>query len=160
MLDAGGDTTIDNKVGICITSKFVLPTLPFNVALIGVVPTAKPVATPPIKIVALLTSPEVHTTELLIFAVDPSLYVPVAIKVCVAPINTLAFGGVTAIDTSIAGVTVTFVLTVMPLKFALITLFPALIAVTIPELLTTDAIAVVAELKVLLFVTTTLLPSV
>jgi hypothetical protein len=55
-----------------------MPFTPLKDAVIVVVPAAMPVARPAEVIVAAAVFDELHVTELVIFAVEPLLYVPVA----------------------------------------------------------------------------------
>ena len=73
------------------------------------VPFATAVASPTALMVATAVVVDVHVTELLKFCLLPSLYVPVAVNCCVVPAGTDGFAGVTAIDTSVGGVTVNVV---------------------------------------------------
>jgi hypothetical protein len=72
------------------------------------VPTA--LASPAVLIVATAAAEELHVAVLVRFCVLPSEYVPVAVNCCVLPLVIDAFAGVTAIDTSVAAVTVSVVL--------------------------------------------------
>jgi hypothetical protein len=72
------------------------------------VPTA--LASPAVLIVATAAAEELHVAVLVRFCVLPSEYVPVAVNCCVLPLVIDAFAGVTAIDTSAGGVTVSVVL--------------------------------------------------
>src|SRR5260370_6466913 len=92
---------------VTLSGSFGLTTLPC-VAVISVVPTATPVANPPAAtIVANNGFEEAHVTLLVIFLVELSLYVPVAVNCTVFPIPTLGAAGVTAMDCSVAVVPVT-----------------------------------------------------
>ena len=75
-----------------------------------VVPVPTALAKPVALIVATVVADELHVAVLLRFCVLPSVYVPVAVNCCVLPLATDGFAGVTAIDTSVAGVTVSVVL--------------------------------------------------
>jgi hypothetical protein len=75
---------------------------------------------------------ELHVTEPVKFCVELSENVPVAVNCCVVPLAIEGFAGVTAIDTSVAEVTVS---KVDPLTFpevAMIVLVPTAFAVAIP----------------------------
>ena len=71
-------------------------------------PTA--VARPAVLIVAMVAAEELQVAVLLRFCVVPSVYVPVAVNCCVPPLAIDGFADVTAIDTSVAAVTVSVVL--------------------------------------------------
>jgi hypothetical protein len=71
-------------------------------------PTA--VASPAVLIVATAAAEELHVAVLVRFCVLASVYVPVAVNCWVLPLAIDPFAGVTAIDTSVAAVTVSVVL--------------------------------------------------
>ncbi len=71
------------------------------------VPTA--VASPAVLIVATVVVNELQVTESVRFCVLVSLNVPVAVNCCVVPLGIEGLVGVTAIDTSVAAVTVSVV---------------------------------------------------
>src|SRR5579864_2575391 len=82
--------------------------MPLKAAVIEVFPTARPVATPAVVMVAAAVFEEFHVA-LVRVCVLLSLYVPVAVNCCVEPTFTVGLLlGVTAIDTS-AAVTVSTV---------------------------------------------------
>jgi hypothetical protein len=83
-----------------------------EVAEIVVVPVATVVATPLAEMVAVVGADDAQVTVDVRFCVEPSVYVPVAVNGCVSPLATLGFAGVTAMETSVAGVTVSVVLPV------------------------------------------------
>jgi hypothetical protein len=103
-----GVTSIDCSVA-AVTVNTVEPLIAPDVALIVEVPTPAPLARPDALIVAVAVVPEVHVTVLVRFWVVPSLNVPVAVNCCVAPLVIDGFAGVTAIDCSVAAVTVSTV---------------------------------------------------
>src|ERR1700678_977327 len=70
------------------------------------VPTPAPLASPEALIVAVAVVPEDQVTVDVRFCVVPSLNVPVAVNCCVARLAIDGFAGVTAIDCSVAAVTV------------------------------------------------------
>lgn len=99
------------------------------------VPAATPVANPPAVIAATPVVCDVQVTELVKFCVELSENVPVAVNCRVVPLAIDGFAGVTAIETSVAEVTVS---TVDPLtlpEVAMIVLDPAAFAVAIPLVL-------------------------
>jgi hypothetical protein len=71
------------------------------------------VANPPTVIVATDAVTELHVAPLVKFCVELSEKVPVAVNCSVAPLPIEGFAGVTAIDTSVAAVTVRVVDPVM-----------------------------------------------
>jgi hypothetical protein len=73
-------------------------------------PMLTPLASPAVLIVATPAAEELHVAVLPRFCVLPSLYVPVAVNCCVLPLVIDGFTGVTAIDASVAAVTVSVVL--------------------------------------------------
>ena len=88
------------------------PDIPLNVAVIVIVPAARPVAVPlePAALLIDATGDDAgwvcHVTDAVRFCVLPSENVPVAVNCCVLLTIMLVFAGVTAMDTSVAGVTV------------------------------------------------------
>src|SRR5271154_1854511 len=100
-----GVTAIDCSVAD-VTVRTVEPLIAPDVALIVEVPTPAPVASPDVLIVAAVVVAELHVTVLVRFCVEPSLNVPIAVNCCVAPLVIEGFAGVTAIDCSVAAVTV------------------------------------------------------
>jgi len=94
-----GVTAIEINVG-GVTVSPVVPVIPPEAAWIVVLPVPVPVANPPPVIVATPVLVELHTTDPVIFAVLPSLYIPVAVYCCVAPFAIDPFAGVTEIDTN------------------------------------------------------------
>jgi hypothetical protein len=126
-----GVTAIDTSAGP-LTVRVVVPLTPPEAACIWLVPAATPVANPPAVIVATPELCDVHVTEPLKFCVELSEKVPVAVNCSVLPFAIDGFAGVTAIDTSVAELTVS---TVDPLtlpEIAMIVLDPAAFAVAIP----------------------------
>src|SRR6202040_2777312 len=125
-----GVTAIDTSVaGVTVSS--VEPLMLPTVAEIVEVPAPTPVAKPVAFIVATPGVAEAHTA-LLSTCVVLSLNVPVAVNCCVAPLVIEGFPGVTAIDTSVAGVTVSSVEPVMLTTVAEIVEVPAPTAVAKP----------------------------
>jgi hypothetical protein len=90
------------------------------------------VANPPAVIVAIPVVCDVHVTELVKFCVELSEKVPVAVNCSVLPFAIEGFAGVTAIDTSVAEVTVSNVDPLTLPDVAMIVLVPAAFAVAIP----------------------------
>src|ERR1700675_154692 len=112
MVGVAGVTAIDDSVA-AVTVNVVDPTTAPLVALIVDVPTFTAVANPAALIVAVAVVPDAHVTLAVKFCVELSLNVPVAVNCCELPAATLGFAGVTAIDTSVTGVTVSIVDPVM-----------------------------------------------
>jgi hypothetical protein len=96
-----------------VTVSVVDPLTPLPLAVMLALPTPAPLATPgagpPVLIVLTPGVSELHSTVLLMFCVLPSVYVPVAVKPCIVPSGMTGTAGVTAIETSTAGLTVTVV---------------------------------------------------
>src|SRR5258707_6046050 len=103
----GGVTAIDAGVG-GLTVSTVEPVIAPLVAEIVDVPAPTPVARPVALIVATVVVPDAHTA-LLSTCVLLSLNVPVAVNCCLLPLLLDGFAGVTAIDISVGGVTVSTV---------------------------------------------------
>src|ERR1700732_466783 len=128
-------------VGGGFTVSSVEPVMLPTVAEIVEVPAPTPVAKPVALIVATVAVPEAHTA-LLSTCVVLSLNVPVAVNCCVAPLVIEGFAGVTAMDTSVAGVTVSSVEPVMLPTVAEIVEVPTPAAVAKPVALIVATVAV------------------
>ncbi len=101
---------------------------------------------------AVVNVPEVQVTELVMFAVLESLYVPVAVNCCVEPAGIDGFAGVTAMDNSAGpGSTVRFVVPLIAPEVALIVVLPAATPLARPVELIVAA-AVLLEVHVTEFV--------
>src|SRR5271166_5891740 len=145
-----GVTAMDTSVA-AVTVNVVLPeTLPL-VALIVVLPNFNAAARPPLLIVAVVVLDDAHVTLAVRLCVELSLYVPVAVNCCVPPAATDGFTGVTAMDTSVAAVTVNVVLPETLPLVALIVVLPAFNADAKPVPLIV-AVAVLDEAHVTLAV--------
>jgi hypothetical protein len=96
-----------------VTVRVVVPKKKPSAAVIVDEPVAKVEAMPVVEMDATATFDEDQTTRLVMFAVDPSVYVPVAINGSVSPLATKGFAGVKAMDVTIAGVTVRVVVPMM-----------------------------------------------
>jgi hypothetical protein len=152
-----GVTAIDCSVA-AVTVRTVEPLIPPDVALIVEVPTPAPVARPPVLIVAVAVVPELQVTVLVRFCVVPSLKVPVAVNCCVAPLAIEGFAGVTAIDCSVAAVTVSKVEPLIEDDVALIVEVPTPAPLASPEALIV-AVVVVPEVQVTVDVRFCVVPS-
>jgi|SRR5580700_6927458 hypothetical protein len=95
-------------------------------------PGARPLASPPVVMVATLVLIEVQVTEFVRFCVELSEKVPVAVNCSEAPFAIERLGAVTAIDTKDAAVTVRVAEDVTFPEVACIVLVPILAAVTDP----------------------------
>jgi len=109
MLGFGGVIASETRVAADTVSGVEPDTLP-SVALTVVMPCAVAVARP-LEPEALLIESSVEEAELQVtwevrFWVVPSLYVPIAVNCSVSPSGTVELVGVTAMDTSVAAVTV------------------------------------------------------
>jgi hypothetical protein len=114
-----GVTAIDTSVaGFTVSS--VEPVMLLLVAEIVDVPVPTAVAKSVALIVATVAVPDAHTA-LLSTCVELSLNVPVAVNCCVAPLVIEGFPGVTAIDTSVAGFTVSVTVLLVMLPAVLLT---------------------------------------
>src|SRR5277367_3847196 len=152
-----GVTAIDCSVA-AVTVRTVEPLIAPDVALIVEVPTPAPVARPAVVIVAVVVVPEDQVTLDVRFCVEPSLNVPVAVNCCVAPLVIDGFAGATAIDCSVAAVTVSSVEPEIDDDVAVIVEVPTPAPVASPDALIV-AIAVVPELQVTLDVRFCVVPS-
>jgi hypothetical protein len=93
------------------------------------------VAKPELLMVATAVFVELHFTVVVKFCVDPSLYVPVAVKGNSTPTAIVGLAGVTAIDTSAALLTVSVVDPLTDPNVAVIVVFPNPVLVAKPVLL-------------------------
>jgi hypothetical protein len=143
-----GVTAIDCNVA-AVTVSNVDPAIDDDVAVIVEVPTPAPVASPAALIVAVAVVPELHVTVPVKFCVEPSLKVPVAANCCVAPLVIDGFAGVTAMDCSVAAVTVSNVEPLMDDDVAVMVEVPTPAPVASPDALIV-AVAVVPEDQVTL----------
>jgi len=115
-----------------VTVRFADPLTAPDTALILLVPTPAAVTNPPAVIVATPAVCELQVTEPVRFCVELSENVPVAVNCSDVPFAIERFAAVTAIETSVAEVTVRFADPVTAPDTALILLVPALAAVTNP----------------------------
>lgn len=129
--------TLDGEIEIeeidAVTVRLVLPETLELIALIVAVPAATALASPEDWMVATLVLLELQVTDVVILAVLPSLYEPVAVYWTLVPTVALVFKGVTVIDCRVIAVTVSEVDAVgAPVKAALIVALPAFTAVARP----------------------------
>jgi hypothetical protein len=107
-----GVTAIDSSAA-AVTVSVVVPCTAPELAVIVTVPVPALVASPwlPAVLLMLATDPvsELHSTVPVTSCVLPSVNVPVAENCCVVPSGITGIAGVTAIETSVAGFTVTVV---------------------------------------------------
>jgi hypothetical protein len=101
-----GVTAIDTNVAAVTVNVSGGLVTPLNAAVICDVPVAAPLARPPAVIVATLVVADTHVAWLVRSCVLVSVYVPVAVNCFVVPFAIVGLAGVTAIDTSVAAVTV------------------------------------------------------
>ena len=124
MIDGfAGVMTMETSAGGVIVS-VVLPVTVPEFAEIVVLPTAAPVASPAAVTLATVEDEELHVTDAVRFWVDPSLYVPVAVYCSFVPDAVDWFAGVTVMDNSAAGFTVSVVKPVTAPNVAVIVLPP------------------------------------
>lgn len=106
--DVAGVTAIDTNVA-AVTVTVDDPLAEPDVAVIVAVPCATLVASPVVGVmVATVAALELHCTMPVMFCVLPSPNVPVAVNCCETPCGSVGIAGVTAIEISVAVVTVTF----------------------------------------------------
>src|SRR5437773_1574570 len=92
-----------------VTASVVEPLMAPDAASMVVDPSPTAFARPLLLIAATPVAEEIQVTELVRFCVLPSVYVPVAVNCCGNPAAIDGFAGVTAIDTSAGGATVSVV---------------------------------------------------
>jgi hypothetical protein len=152
-----GVTAIDTSVG-AVTVSVVLPETVPEAAWMLVDPAPAALASPVVLIVATAAAEELHVAVLVRFCVLPSVYVPVAVNCCVLPLTTDGFTGVTAIDTSVAAVTVSVVLPETVPEVAWMVVDPVPTALASPAVLIV-ATAAAEELHVAVLARFCVLPS-
>ena len=103
-----GVNAIDFRVAARTVSVVEPTTLP-SVAVIVVAPVASVEARPVVEIVAAAVFDDAQMTEPVRFCVVPSVKVPVAVNCWVSPLARLELAGVTAMEATTAGVTVSVV---------------------------------------------------
>ena len=133
MLGVVGVTSRDTSVA-GVTVRVVDPAMLPDAAVIVVDPAAT-AAADPLLMVATPVLDELHVTEAVKSCVVLSENVPVAVNCCVVPLATEGLVGVTAMDTSVAGVTVIVVDPDVLPDEAVIVALPADLPVTCPALL-------------------------
>src|SRR5437762_1170204 len=106
MLGLVGATAIETSVAEVTVRVAPGLTTPPSVAVITVVPAARVEATPAALIDATAGFDDAQMTWLVRLGWELSVYVPVAVNGCVSPLGRLGLVGVTAIETSAAGLTV------------------------------------------------------
>src|SRR6266850_1586025 len=115
------------------TATSELPETPPNAAVMVTRPGVNPVTVPLVSTVAMVLSDDVHVEAVSIACVVPSLKVPRALKTSVVPEASPATAGVTAIEFSVAGDTVSGADPFTPPKAAEIEVIPAPTPVAIPR---------------------------
>ena len=135
MVALAADTAMEDKVAP-ETVRVPVPVMAPDAALTLAVPSFIPVASP--AALTAITPPGelVHATELVMFWVLPSEYVPVAVNCCTVPSGIAAFPKVTAMDVSAAGETVNELPPAIAPDIALTVAVPILVPVASPEGLT------------------------
>jgi hypothetical protein len=152
----GLDGVIDRETSVAgVTVRAVEPDMPPEVAVIVVVPAtievAKPLEPAVLLIAATAEVDEFHITVVVRSCIVLSEYVPEAVNCCVVPGAMLGLVGLIAMDTSVAGVTVSKVEPAMFPDVAVIVVEPAVADVANPfepDELLIAATAVVEELHV------------
>jgi hypothetical protein len=135
MLGLVGVTAMDTSV-VEVTVRVVDPDILPDVAVIVVEPTAAEAASPSVPAALLMAATaaadEFQVTDVVRSCVVLSENVPVAINCSVVPSAMLGSSGVIAIETSVAGVTVTTVEPDMLPNFPVILALPQCVAVMCP----------------------------
>ncbi len=142
-----GVTAMELRVAVFTVSVVVLVIAP-TVARIVLVPTARLEARPLAEIVAAAVLLEVQEAEAVRSSVLLSEKVPVAVNCCVTPTGMERLVAVTAMDTSVAAVTVMVVLLLLPPKLVVMVEEPTLAAVASPVLLMVTALVLEVQVVV------------
>lgn len=141
MLGLAGETATEVRVFATTATGTVtvaLPETPLRVAVMVAEPAASAEARPDGAIFAVAVLEDDHVADVVTFAVELSLYVPVAVNCWVAPMAMAAVAGDTAMEVSVFGAaeTVRSALPLMPSRVAVTVVEPAARAVTMPEAVT------------------------
>src|SRR5216684_3780152 len=146
-----GVTAMEVSVAAVTVSTAVFEVTPLCVAVMLVEPVPTLVARPVlVPMVATVVVPEAHVAVVVMSSVLASENVPTALNCCVAPLVIDGFAGVTASDTSVAGVTVSSVEPVMLPLVAEIVEVPTPAAVASPVLLIVATVPVASVEPVML----------
>ena len=163
--DVPGVTAMDTRAA-AVTARFAVLLTDPSVAVITVPPWPALVAKPAFGAVALIVATpgtdELQVTELVTSCIELSVKVPIAVNCCFVPNEMEALPGVTAMDTSAAGVTATAVAPLMGPTVAEMLEEPTFALVVrpcVPAVLLTPA-AAESELHVAAAVKSCVLPSV
>jgi len=133
-MEAVAGATVMATSAAALTVKVAEPLVFPEVALIVVVPWAMLVARPALLMVATAVPLEFQVTEFVRSCVLLSLNVPVAVNCWVFPAAITGFAGFTAMETSVAGVTVSDVDPLTLAEVALMVVFPMATLVASPWL--------------------------
>jgi hypothetical protein len=135
MLGLVGVTAMETSVTE-VTASEVDPEILPDVAVIVVEPAATEVVNPlepaALLMAAIVAADDFQVTDVVRFCVEPSEYVPVAVNCLVVPSAMLGLVGVTAMDTSVAGVTVSVAVPETLPDVAVIVVEPAATDVALP----------------------------
>ena len=157
-----GVTAIDTSAA-ALTVSVVDPWIVLCVAVMFAAPVATLAAIPWLPLLLLIVATaglsELHCTVPVMSCVLPSVNVPVAENCFVVPSGITGIAGVTAIDTRVAGLTVSVVVPLIEPNVALTLVLPTAALVASPWLFTV-AMAELAVLQVTELVTSSVLPSV
>lgn len=126
-----GVTAMDVNVA-AVTVRVVFPLTVPEDAVMVVVPADTPEARPDVLMVATEVAEELHVTDDVRLFVPPSVYVPVAVNCCVRPLMIEGAAGVTAMEASVAAVTVRVDVPLMDPDVAVIVVPPAAALVAKP----------------------------
>jgi len=145
MLGAWGEIAIDTSAA-GFTIRVAVPVIDPEATLIVVVPAAREVANPAVPavllMVAMAAAVELQCALWVRSCVVPSVNVPVAVNCCVVPRAIVADGGLIAIDTSAAAVTLNKVEALTVPKDAEIVAVPCATLVASPALLIVAVVGV------------------
>ena len=148
-LGADGVMVMDVTAGAVTVSVAALDVMPFNEAVMVLLPMPLPVAIPLALITATPMSLEFQMTEPEILPEVASEYVPVAVNMVVVPFGIDAAAGAIVMPDRVAAVTVMAAAgEVMPLMEAVTVVFPTVTPFTTPVLLPTFAVAGSADTQV------------
>jgi len=147
-LGAVGAMAIETTTGAVTVKAAALDVIPFNAAVMELVPMPAPVAIPLVFSVAAAVLLECQVTVPEMLPLLPSEYMPVAVKVALLPLAMDALPGVTAIPVKVAAVTVMPAAgDVTPLNVAVTDVVPTVVPDTTPGWVPMLAIAGSADVQ-------------
>jgi hypothetical protein len=142
------DTTVAGvTVNVALPERLLQTLATLQVAVIVAVPALTALASPPVLTVASNVFDEVHDRSLVRSWVVLSEKIPVAVSCWLVPAAMLGIGGVRAIETNVAGVTVTMKVEEAVAQTLGMAQLPLIVAVPAPTVLTLPPLLTVATVE-------------